>query len=172
MGKDTIFFCSECGYKSSKWLGKCPDCNSWNTFTEEKIIKDNKTKKYTVVSNVKPVKIDNVTVNKESRIQTGLKELDRVLGGGVVIGSVNLVGGDPGIGKSTLLLQMCRKVNDDTSDNIFADKSEYFRDIEGACAAKFPRWVSAGQKRKAGYSSAGETESSATAPKVPLQAPA
>ena len=113
MAKDTVFFCSECGYKSSKWLGKCPDCNSWNTFNEEKLIKDSKTKKYTVVSNVKPVKIDEVSVNKESRITTGLKELDRVLGGGVVIGSVNLVGGDPGIGKSTLLLQMCRKINND-----------------------------------------------------------
>lgn len=115
MAKDTVFFCSECGYKSSKWLGKCPDCNSWNTFNEEKVIKDTKTKKYTVVSNVKPVKIDEVSVNKESRILTGIKEFDRVLGGGVVIGSVNLVGGDPGIGKSTLLLQMCRKISDDIS---------------------------------------------------------
>ncbi len=115
MAKDTVFFCSECGYKSSKWLGKCPDCNSWNTFNEEKVIKDTKTKKYTVVSNVKPVKIDEVTVNKESRITTGIKELDRVLGGGVVIGSVNLVGGDPGIGKSTLLLQMCRKISSDVA---------------------------------------------------------
>lgn len=115
MSKDTVFFCSECGYKSSKWLGKCPDCNSWNTFNEEKLIKDSKTKKYTVVSNVKPLKIDEVPVNKELRITTGIKELDRVLGGGVVIGSVNLVGGDPGIGKSTLLLQMCRKIKDDVS---------------------------------------------------------
>ncbi len=115
MAKDTVFFCSECGYKSSKWLGKCPDCNSWNTFNEEKLIKDSKTKKYTVVSNVKPLKIDEVPVNKELRITTGIKELDRVLGGGVVIGSVNLVGGDPGIGKSTLLLQMCRKIKDDIS---------------------------------------------------------
>lgn len=115
MAKDTVFFCSECGYKSSKWLGKCPDCNSWNTFNEEKLIKDSKTKKYTVVSNVKPLKIDEVPVNKELRITTGIKELDRVLGGGVVIGSVNLVGGDPGIGKSTLLLQMCRKIKDDVS---------------------------------------------------------
>ncbi|MBE7028805.1 MAG: DNA repair protein RadA [Ruminococcaceae bacterium] len=114
MGKDTVFICSECGYQSSKWAGKCPDCNSWNTFSEEKIIKD-KSKKFTVVSNVKPIKIDEVTVLKEQRTSTGINELDRVLGGGVVSGSVNLVGGDPGIGKSTLLLQMCRKISNDVN---------------------------------------------------------
>ncbi|MBR4892634.1 MAG: DNA repair protein RadA [Clostridia bacterium] len=114
MGKDTVFICSECGYQASKWAGKCPDCNSWNTFSEEKIIKD-KSKKFTVVSNVKPIKIDEVTVLKEQRTSTGINELDRVLGGGVVSGSVNLVGGDPGIGKSTLLLQMCRKISNDVN---------------------------------------------------------
>jgi len=114
VGKDTVFICSECGYQSSKWAGKCPDCNSWNTFSEEKIIKD-KSKKFTVVSNVKPIKIDEVTVLKEQRTSTGINELDRVLGGGVVSGSVNLVGGDPGIGKSTLLLQMCRKISNDVN---------------------------------------------------------
>ena len=110
MSKNTYYFCSECGYQSSKWLGKCPDCGEWNTFSEEKIITKGKNNKTSVVSNVKPVKIDTVTVNEESRITTGIKEFDRVLGGGVVNGSVNLVGGDPGIGKSTLLLQMCRKI--------------------------------------------------------------
>lgn len=112
MAKNTTFFCNECGYESSKWLGKCPACNAWNTFTEERIIKE-KGRNISVVSNVKPVKIDEVTVNKENRFGSGLNELDRVLGGGIVSGSVNLVGGDPGIGKSTLLLQMCRRIKDD-----------------------------------------------------------
>lgn len=113
MAKNTFFFCSECGYKASKWLGKCPDCGEWNTFSEEKIISGGKNKKISVVSNVKPIKIDGVTVSEKNRITTGIKEFDRVLGGGVVCGSVNLVGGDPGIGKSTLLLQMCRKIPDE-----------------------------------------------------------
>lgn len=121
MAKNTVFFCSECGYQSSKWLGKCPDCNSWNTFSEEKII-TSKSKKLTVVSNVKPIRIDEVTVSNEVRIMTGISEFDRVLGGGVVAGSVNLVGGDPGIGKSTLLLQMCRKIAD--SVNVLYCSSE------------------------------------------------
>lgn len=112
MAKNTIFFCNECGYESSKWLGKCPACNAWNTFTEERIVKE-KGRNISVVSNVKPIKIDEVSVNKETRFSSGLNELDRVLGGGIVSGSVNLVGGDPGIGKSTLLLQMCRKITDD-----------------------------------------------------------
>jgi len=112
LAKNTTFFCNECGYESSKWLGKCPACNAWNTFTEERIVKE-KGRNISVVSNVKPVKIDEVTVNKETRFGSGLNELDRVLGGGIVSGSVNLVGGDPGIGKSTLLLQMCRRIKDD-----------------------------------------------------------
>ena len=111
MGKNTTFFCNECGFESSKWLGKCPSCNMWNTFTEERIVKE-KNKSYSVVSNVKPVKIDEIAINKETRFKSGLNELDRVLGGGIVSGSVNLVGGDPGIGKSTLLLQMCRKIKE------------------------------------------------------------
>ena len=113
LSKNTTFFCNECGYESSKWLGKCPACNSWNTFTEERVIKKEKSNKYAVVSNVKPVKIDEITPNRESRFKSGLNELDRVLGGGIVSGSVNLVGGDPGIGKSTLLLQMCRTIKED-----------------------------------------------------------
>lgn len=107
MANKTIFFCNECGYETSKWLGKCPGCGSWSSFTEEKVHKE-KTQRYsTVVTNSKPKKIKEITAGYDSRFSTGLKELDRVLGNGVVEGSVNLVGGDPGIGKSTLLLQMC-----------------------------------------------------------------
>ncbi len=112
MAKNTTFFCNECGFESAKWLGKCPSCGEWNSFTEERIVKDKKNR-VSVVSNTKPVKINEVSANKELRFSSGLNELDRVLGGGIVMGSVNLVGGDPGIGKSTLLLQMCRKIRDD-----------------------------------------------------------
>lgn len=108
MQTKTVFFCNECGYESAKWLGKCPGCGQWNTFTEERVTKTKKDKHTTVVSNTKPVKIDDITTGTETRFSTGMKELDRVMGKGAVQGSVNLVGGDPGIGKSTLLLQMCR----------------------------------------------------------------
>ena len=107
----TAFFCSECGHQSSKWMGKCPACGQWNTFTEETVVKDKTASRYSsVVSDIKPVKINEITVGKETRFSTGMKEFDRVLGGGAVSGSVNLVGGDPGIGKSTLLLQMCSHI--------------------------------------------------------------
>lgn len=101
----SIFFCQNCGYQSSKWLGKCPKCNKWNTLVEELIHKE---KKRTVSNGFKkntPVLIKNINYDKEKRILTNDKELNRVLGGGIVPGSVILLGGDPGIGKSTLLLQ-------------------------------------------------------------------
>ena len=92
-------------------MGKCPACGQWNTFTEETVVKDKTASRYSsVVSDIKPVKINEITVGKETRFSTGMKEFDRVLGGGAVSGSVNLVGGDPGIGKSTLLLQMCSHI--------------------------------------------------------------
>jgi len=104
-----VFFCKECGYESAKWLGQCPGCQSWNTFVEEKIkVGAHKTSvKKDVVA---PTSILKATTADESRIKTEIKELDRVLGGGIVKGSLVLVGGDPGIGKSTILLQMCRNL--------------------------------------------------------------
>lgn len=111
MATKTVFYCNECGHKESKWLGKCPACNAWNSFTEERIVNEKK-QKYSVVTNTKPIKIDEVQVGKETRFSSGMAELDRVMGGGIVAGSVNLIGGDPGIGKSTLLLQMCRSLKD------------------------------------------------------------
>ena len=112
MPTKTVFFCNECGYESAKWLGKCPGCHQWNTFTEEKVTKTKKDSHTAVVANTKPIKIDEITAGNETRFSTGMKELDRVLGKGAVQGSVNLVGGDPGIGKSTLLLQMCRLLDE------------------------------------------------------------
>lgn len=116
MKSKTTYICRECGYKSPKWLGKCPGCNSWNTMEETLITPEKKTS--AVSSLVKenagnarmPKKISEVTADCETRYKTGLKELDRVLGGGIVQGSLILVGGDPGIGKSTLLLQICQSV--------------------------------------------------------------
>ncbi len=110
----TVFYCSECGYESPKWLGKCPGCENWNTFTEEVLKKEIKQSRYSsVVAQSKPKKMSDIEVGREIRFPTGYAELDRVLGGGAVIGSVNLVGGDPGIGKSTLLLQMCLNIQND-----------------------------------------------------------
>lgn len=105
----TVFFCKECGYESSKWLGQCPGCKEWDAFVEEPVIK-----KSTSVSGYKdikePVLLSGVKSETEIRLSSGIKELDRVLGGGIVPGSLVLVGGDPGIGKSTLLLQTCREI--------------------------------------------------------------
>lgn len=102
----TFFQCQTCGCISPKWLGKCPDCGAWNSFTEEK--KESATRHSSLVSHLarsEPQPLSSIKSGHEQRISTGIKELDRVLGGGVVGGSVILVGGDPGIGKSTLLLQ-------------------------------------------------------------------
>ena len=106
----TVFFCSECGYESSKWMGQCPGCKSWNTFVEEPVSRTaQKGRSGTIRSSVaEPTSVGNVSLEALSRFTTGMSELDRVLGGGVVPGSLVLIGGDPGIGKSTLLLQVCR----------------------------------------------------------------
>ncbi len=115
MKTKTTFICSECGYKSPKWLGKCPGCNQWNTFQEtlEQTVKSvDSPVSSTVVSAKMPQKINEVKVGYETRYETGFKELDRVLGGGIVEGSLILVGGDPGIGKSTILLQICQKAGE------------------------------------------------------------
>ena len=103
----SAFFCQSCGTQSPKWLGKCPQCGEWNTFIEEVITKEEQTKTWNRTNRVNvPVAINDIAFSKERRIQTKDSELNRVLGGGIVPGSVILLGGDPGIGKSTLLLQL------------------------------------------------------------------
>ena len=103
----TVFFCQECGYESSKWMGQCPACKKWNSFVEEKVnVTNSKITPFREAA--KPVRIGAISMREEERINTGIAELDRVLGGGIMHGSLTLVGGDPGIGKSTLLLQKCR----------------------------------------------------------------
>lgn len=115
----TIFVCNECGYESSKWLGKCPSCNEWNSFVEEKQILGSSGKSKgsgTKSRDGKPsevVQLKNVEKNEATRIKTGIGELDRVLGGGFVNGSLTLLGGEPGIGKSTLILQICNNIKVD-----------------------------------------------------------
>lgn len=106
----TIYCCSECGHETSNWAGKCPSCGSWNTLEEVKFAKDQSGRgaSYRRVSNYeKPKKLRELDTNEEIRFSTDISEFDRVLGGGAVVGSLVLVGGAPGIGKSTLLLQMC-----------------------------------------------------------------
>lgn len=106
----SMFFCNNCGYESPKWLGKCPACNEWNTFVEEKVTKDKKTGVIREQSDAKIVKLKDIKIELGQRFETGFSELNRVLGGGLTKGSLTLVGGDPGIGKSTLILQMCDKI--------------------------------------------------------------
>lgn len=111
----SIFFCQNCGYESTKWLGQCPGCKEWNTLVEEQVSKaDLKsgggvTKRHS--SQSQPSVLSEITIQEEEKLVTGIGELDRVLGGGIVAGSLILVGGDPGIGKSTLLLQVCQKLS-------------------------------------------------------------
>ena len=106
----TIFVCSECGNESPKWLGKCPACNSWNTFYEQKIEKYTETNKIEKKINNTPRPLNSYVGQEANRTSTGYLELDRVLGGWLVKGSLILLGGEPGIGKSTLILQLCEKV--------------------------------------------------------------
>lgn len=107
-----VFFCKECGYEAAKWMGQCPGCHEWNTFAEAprpaKGSRSGRKSDGFAGTVSKPAKLNEVTIEEEDRYFTGIGELDRVLGGGLVKGSLTLVGGDPGIGKSTLLLQMCR----------------------------------------------------------------
>ena len=107
----TKFVCQECGYETAKWLGKCPSCGQWNTFVEEIESKASDSKSQRGISKGKIEKIQNITSTKKERYSTGSKEMDRVLGGGIIKSSLVLVGGDPGIGKSTLLLQVADYVS-------------------------------------------------------------
>lgn len=110
----SAFFCQDCGYESSKWMGQCPACHTWNSFVEERLTTKTASAsgggKRTTAGNVRPALLKEVSGQKEERFATGIEEFDRVLGGGIVPGSLTLVGGDPGIGKSTLLLQVCREL--------------------------------------------------------------
>jgi DNA repair protein RadA/Sms len=105
----TVFFCKECGYESAKWQGQCPGCRQWDTFVEEPVVRKSSAPSGNRSAR-EPELLSTIKVEEELRLTSGIGELDRVLGGGIVHGSLVLVGGDPGIGKSTLLLQMCREI--------------------------------------------------------------
>ena len=129
-GKKSIFFCQNCGHEESKWLGQCPACKEWNTFVEEKVTvsKTNGVKPAHV--DAKIVTLSHVSTDKEDRMKTQIRELDRVLGGGIVQGSLVLVGGDPGIGKSTLLLQVCQKLSDQKKKVLYISGEESLKQIK------------------------------------------
>jgi len=122
------YICQECGYEAYKWLGKCPSCNQWNSFVEEVI--DRVSKVPSMSTEAKIEKIIDIKTEEEYRITTGLEELDRVLGGGLVKGSLVLVGGDPGIGKSTLLIQVANNISREGLKVLYVSAEESSRQIK------------------------------------------
>lgn len=128
-GKKNVFFCQNCGHEENKWLGQCPLCKEWNTFVEEtvSISKSNTLKQ---VKECEVVSVNRVQTDKEERLRTKIEELDRVLGGGIVPGSLVLVGGDPGIGKSTLLLQVCQKLCAEKKEVLYISGEESLKQIK------------------------------------------
>lgn len=131
-GKTTVFFCQNCGYESSKWLGQCPGCKEWNTMVEEPAVKKGNGGLGGSMSSrtAVPVSLGEVDLREDERMTTHITELDRVLGGGIVPGSLTLVGGDPGIGKSTLLLQVCRHMAADGRKLLYISGEESLQQIK------------------------------------------
>ena len=131
MAKDKqIYYCKECGNEFSRWMGQSPSCKAWNSFVEEKVTKTRSNKTVSVADRPKATSIKNVSSSEETRISTRISELDRVLGGGIVKGSLVLVGGDPGIGKSTLLLEMCRNLVEDDNKVLYVSGEESVSQIK------------------------------------------
>lgn len=128
----SVFFCQQCGYESAKWMGQCPGCKEWNTFTEEPVM-ITAAKKSSASRQGKlpvPISISDISLVHEDRQSTAIGELDRVLGGGIVPGSLILIGGDPGIGKSTLLMQVCRNIADTGRDVLYISGEESLTQIK------------------------------------------
>lgn len=138
MGKEkvkTVFFCQNCGHESTKWMGQCPACREWNSFVEERVQvvssgMGGTTKTKALKETKEPSSLSAIDMGAEERIHTRIGELDRVLGGGIVPGSLTLVGGDPGIGKSTLLLQVCKNLSDDNRKVLYISGEESLRQIK------------------------------------------
>ena len=131
--KSTVFFCQECGYESTKWMGQCPGCKAWNSFVEETVSSVGSAGNPHRVApgeRKEPSILSQVSMEKEERLQIGIDELDRVLGGGIVPGSLTLVGGDPGIGKSTLLLQVCQKLASQGKKILYISGEESLKQIK------------------------------------------
>lgn len=127
-----LYYCKECGTEVSKWQGQCPGCGGWNTLVEAPSVMTSTGKKKVSVpaSAVEPTRMKDIAIGDEHRLLTGIAELDRVLGGGVVAGSLVLVGGDPGIGKSTLLLQMCKQLSDKGEKVLYVSGEESLKQIK------------------------------------------
>lgn len=128
-GKGSVFFCQSCGYESTKWMGQCPACKEWNTMVEE-VVDKKTTVTHKQITELQVSKLNDVQSSSEERLDTHIKELNRVLGGGIVPGSLVLVGGDPGIGKSTLLLQTCRSLSDQHTSVLYISGEESLQQIK------------------------------------------
>ena len=124
MKTKTTFFCTECGNETAKWSGKCPACGAWNTLVESEKARGGSSVRPAAVHRPKPQRLDEVDTLEEARFTTGISEFDRVLGGGAVRGSMVLIGGAPGIGKSTLLMQMCGKLNGEKIMYVSGEESQ------------------------------------------------
>ncbi|MBP5253988.1 MAG: DNA repair protein RadA [Lachnospiraceae bacterium] len=131
--KSTVFFCSECGFESAKWLGQCPGCKSWNTFVEEPVRETQKVPgavRKPGAGRRTASSLGEISLEDRDRLPSGMAELDRVLGGGIVQGSLVLVGGDPGIGKSTILLQVCRSLAERGTKVLYISGEESLKQIK------------------------------------------
>ncbi|MBQ1376661.1 MAG: DNA repair protein RadA, partial [Lachnospiraceae bacterium] len=131
--KSTVFFCKECGFESAKWMGQCPSCKAWNSFVEEPVSKmqapSGISRKKRGTGAGQAVYLHEVSLEDQKRLSTGMSELDRVLGGGIVPGSLILIGGDPGIGKSTILLQVCGFLSDNGAKVLYISGEESLQQI-------------------------------------------
>ena len=126
----TIFSCQTCGYQTPKWMGKCPDCGQWQSFAEEiKTAPSQGPRRMLSSSQTKPVPLDAIALEPEDRLLTGIREFDRVLGGGLVPGTLVLIGGDPGIGKSTLMLQVLHGISERGSKVLYVSGEESERQM-------------------------------------------
>lgn len=125
-----VYYCTQCGYESSKWMGQCPSCGEWNTFEEGIVSARTAKQARSSQERNRPISMEDVTTLSQKRISTHIGELDRVLGSGIVEGSLILVGGDPGIGKSTLLLQICRNLSADHMKLLYVSGEESLQQIK------------------------------------------
>ncbi|ONI47242.1 DNA repair protein RadA [Candidatus Epulonipiscium fishelsonii] len=128
--KKQVYVCQACGYEAPKWMGKCTNCNEWDSFVEDIVDKNLKLNTCSKVGNNEPIKLADIQILGENRTTTGMNELDRVLGGGLVKGSLILVGGDPGIGKSTLILQMCQAIGSQDKEVLYVSGEESVSQIK------------------------------------------
>lgn len=131
----TVYFCQNCGYESSKWMGQCPGCKQWNTMVEETVHANGRgTSGRNDTSGMgtmnRPQTLSAISMEEEDKFFTHMEEFDRVLGGGIMPGGLVLVGGDPGIGKSTLLLQMCKLLSDDHRKVLYISGEESLKQIK------------------------------------------